>query len=323
MNPLVTLIIPAYNCENYIEQTLQSVINQTYRNIEILLVDDGSTDTTGKICDVYSKKDERVVVYHKENGGQASARNLALADAKGEYLAFADSDDILALNYIETLINLAIKYNSDFVQCGYSKFWDQIPEHAYEEKNDIAVLPSSEALKEFCYQRKITPAPWCKIIKRSTWGDIRFPVGMGYEDYAIIYKVLGNAQKIVCSSTGIYLYRIHNSSTQHTAYSDRKKDRIRIADELMDYVNKNYPELAEAAKARVCLAQLQYLMELPFGSTYKDEKKQSYMKLKKYRNQVIGDKNVKIVLRLMLLCSYMGADCLMVLGRLYAICTRR
>lgn len=323
---LVSIIVPIYNAKIYLEECINSIISQSYENLEIFLVDDGSTDGSAGICDKYAEKDDRIVVLHKKNGGQADARNMALEQIKGDYIAFADSDDILSNDYIEYMLNLAQSQDADIVQCEYIKFWND--EDLKRAKNNIneknyESYDASGSLREFSYQRKFAPSPWCKLIRRKVWGDIKFPLNMGYEDYAIMYKVLGRASKLIYSSHTVYFYRIHNLSTQHDKFTKKKKDRIIIADSLLKYVKENYPEIEQAARCRYCLAQLQYLMELPFDEKYRQDKKETMSNLKKYRASVLRDREVAKTLKIMLVSSYLGANVLMVLGRIYMKATKR
>lgn len=321
MNPRVSLIIPTYNCEKYIDDFMKSVINQTYSNVEIIIVNDGSTDRTENICRDYAKTDERIKIISKKNGGQASARNRALDICTGEYIAFADSDDILADDYIDTMVGLALENDADLVQGGYIKFWKEYS--VSEDGMGVEKYNTSEALKEFCLQKKFVPAPWGKLIKRQTWGEVRFPEDMGYEDYAIMYKVIGRAVNIVYSSKQIYFYRIHNESTQHSIYSDKKKDRLKIADELMEYIGADFPMIYQYAENRYCLAQLQFLMELPFDSKYRQDKREAYSNLLAHRKNVMKNKDIGIKMKVMLVSSLFGPNVLMVLGRAFMFFTRR
>lgn len=323
---LISIIVPVYNAEFYLRDCIESILAQTYRDIEVFLVDDGSTDNSGKICDEYKEKDRRIIVLHKTNGGQAEARNMALDLAKGKYIAFADSDDVLKDDYIEYMLTLALEKNADIVQCEYVKFWNDKELNNYTDhryKGTYNMYTPKEALYEFAYQRKITPSPWCKLVKQEIWGDIRFPVGVGYEDYAIMYKVLGKALRIVYSPYCTYFYRIHNASTQHAEFSKKKKDRIIIADSFLKYIKENYPEIEQAARYRYCLAQFQYIMELPFNKKYFKDKEEVLSNIKKYRKSVLMDKNASTQMKIMLLASYLGVNVLMVLGRLYMKLTNR
>lgn len=329
MNPLVSVIIPVYNSETFLEMCLDSIANQTYKNVEVLVVDDGSTDESGRICDKYAEADKRFRIFHKENGGQASARNMALEVMNGEYVTFVDSDDVLASDYLDYMMNLLQSHSADIVHCDYLRFWkneelDGLKRKAADTNSEqLLEFTTEQALENFSYQRYLIPGPFAKIFKSEMWNGLRFPEKIGYEDYAVMYKVYGNAQKVVYNRHFVYFYRVHGGSTQHNVFSEKKKDRITISTEFSKYVSERYPEILKATYYRYCLACMQYLMEMPLDSKYSEEKKDTYLKLKQHRKDVISDKKAPTSMKLMLLSSFLGANALVVLGKLYMKVTKR
>lgn len=323
--PLISIIIPVYNVEKYLEQCLNTVINQTYRSLEIIIVDDGSTDNSKDICADFAKRDHRIQLIHKTNGGQASARNVAIRAATGDYLFFVDSDDLLALNCIERELQILLENDADCVQGEFRRFWKEkeIVRDDTAEKVIISKFDTEGAIEAFCYQDFFYPAPWGKLIKRSVWGDVLFREKIGYEDFDVSYKVLGKIAVIIHTNEILYYYRIHKESTQHEAYSLRKKDRIDISNELLEYIQMNFPRIEKAAKVRYQLSRMQYLMELPLGKEYDGERKDVFEEVKKYRKDCLQDNKSKTSFRLMLLCSFFGANIFSRLGRIYAKVTRR
>ncbi len=318
--PLVSIIIPIYNASEYLEYCLNSVIKQSYVNIEIILINDGSTDNSLEICEKFVEDDSRVKVFSQTNQGQAAARNYALHVANGEYVIYVDSDDIVAINYIEELVGLAKKYNADIVQCEYVKFRNCIDDNLINgnEKEVKEYLPQ-QALEEFCYQRIFNASPWGKLIQRNLANNIEFPVGMGYEDFAIMYQLIGSAKKIIHTNEILYFYRQHAASTMHASFSERKIDRIRIAYDLKDYIDSFYPENNIAVNSRFLLANLQLLMDLPFKKKYSFIRKEIWSNIKSSRKIVIQDRKAKKSLQIMALVSCLGIWSLMVLGRIYRI----
>lgn len=321
--PLVSIIIPVYNTEKYIGQCLESVIEQTYSNLEIILVDDGSTDGSRKICDEYANKDKRIKVLYQKNGGQAKARNYGIRYAHGIYIVYIDSDDYVSANHIEKMLKLAKQYNADLVQCSMKKFRDGKKEKSKFDKFDITVYSASDALREYCYQKTFTPSPWGKLIHASLMENMEFPVNMGYEDAALMYKVIGKAKTLVFTEEIMYYYRQHKASTMHTPFSDKKVDRIRVAEQFLNYIRENYPENYISAYTRYVLAQLQLLMELPFKKNYTNIKKLAYSNLKHARRIVLNDYLAPIKIKIMTGFSYFGATALMILGRIYMVVTKR
>lgn len=318
---LVSIIIPVYNVCQYLECCLQSVLKQTYHNIEIILVDDGSTDGSGDLCDEYARKDTRIITIHQDNQGQAAARNKAFSVSKGAFIVYIDSDDYVSKNYVELLVKFVIEKDADIVQCEMRKFRSeaQIKDVARTGEINIEVYTASTALEEFCYQRKFYAGPCCKIIRREILDDIPFPEDMGYEDMAIMFRLLGKAKKIILLPRIMYYYRQHNKSTMHNRFSDKKIDRIRIAEQLKEYIETYYPENIQAMKSRYLLAQLQLIMELPFDKKYDELRKCVKDNIHITRKDVIQDKKAKKSLRAMACASYGGIYLLMFLGRVYRV----
>ncbi|MBD5396185.1 MAG: glycosyltransferase family 2 protein [Lachnospiraceae bacterium] len=314
---LISVIIPVYNVHLYLRQCLDSVILQTYQNLEIILVDDGSTDESGIICDEYAKKDMRIKVIHQVNEGQASARNHGLQYARGEYITYIDSDDYVANNYIECMITMAEEFKADLVHCCMEKFWKHRNEKGISENFNIKVYTASEALNEYCYQNRFMPSPCCKLIHISLIENIKFPVNMGYEDAATMYKVIGNAKKIVFMQKVMYYYRQHNMSTMHAGFSDKKVDRIRVAEQLKQYIDINFPENSRAANTRYILANFQLLMDLPYSKEYIEIRKEVEENIKNVRRRVIFDNKSKISIKIIAMISYLGSPVLICLGKIY------
>lgn len=206
----VSVIIPIYNVEQYLRRCLDSVINQTYRNLEIILINDGSTDDCELICNEYKEKDDRIVTISKENGGLSSARNAGLAIATGEYVTYIDSDDYVALDYIEVLLNLCIVYSADISQCCIVSGMED--SHLFSKKNTDETSYSGVDYLRNMYSIQDSECACCKMYKMSLWEGIEFPVGRIMEDVATVYKVIYKASKIVCTNKGLYYYYLSPNS---------------------------------------------------------------------------------------------------------------
>ena len=207
---MISVIVPVYNVENYLAQCLDSVLAQTYKDLEILLIDDGSTDRSGSICDAYQAKDERIRAFHTANRGLSAARNVGLNCAQGEYVAFVDSDDWIEPEMIETLYQKAVVSGADVVECSYMKEYRSgfiRYEMRFDEENALNGLLSG----------KISNIVWNKLWKSDCFTNIRFPEGMLFEDTATTYRVLVNASVIGIPDC-LYHYRFRDSSIsqQHT-----------------------------------------------------------------------------------------------------------
>lgn len=226
MDAKVSVIIPAYNTEKYIETCLTSLLKQTLEDIEIIVVDDGSTDSTLEVLKEYEKKyPEKIIVYHKENGGQASARNLALSYAKGEYLGFVDSDDWVDLDMYEKMYMKAREENADIVIC------DMV-----EHFSDHQIYHNGTLFKD---KFSVTPSACNKIFRADFAGDIRFPIGLWYEDFEYTTKQLMKTERISVIHKGMYHYCCREVSTMHNNNSIKNKDILSVMEHLEEFVRAN------------------------------------------------------------------------------------
>lgn len=216
-SPLVSVIIPVYNVERYLRRCLDSVVNQTYRNLEIILVDDGSPDRCPEICDEYAERDSRIKVIHKKNGGQSEARNIAIDICRGEYIAFIDSDDLVSTWYIENLYTAINNHSVKFAICETICFSDYSEIGRHESLYSSKLLSKRSAIKSYCslFPRKSVPflAPFCKLYHRSLFQELRFPVGCIYEDSLLNYKLIDLVDEIAYINEPLYYYYMRENST--------------------------------------------------------------------------------------------------------------
>lgn len=248
MDELISIIVPVYNVEKYLEKCVNSIINQTYKNLEIILVDDGSKDNSGKICDELSKKDSRIKVIHKENGGLSSARNKALEIVSGNLIGFVDSDDCLVLEFYEYLYNLLKKYNADIAEAEFLRIPDDLIDDVQkiidsknetikiEEKlcNSIEALNILYGIKEDPYVKKVVV--WNKLYRREVLKDIRFPEKRLHEDEFTTHKILYNAKKIISSNKYIYGYMQTKNSIMRKEISEQRiNDNLGASKEALNF----------------------------------------------------------------------------------------
>lgn len=228
VNPLISIIVPVYNVEKYLKRCVDSILSQTYKNFECILVDDGSTDSSGKLCDEYANRDSRIKVIHKKNGGQADARNVGMDTAIGEYIGFVDSDDRIHPQMYEILINTAIKENTDMTVCKYSEVEENTCESIYINydinKIEYETYYGKEMLdeyftKNFCY--RCSTVVWTKLYKKKVLQKLRFPVGVYYEDSAIVLDTIERSEKIALIDAELYFYLQRENSTMHSQYSPK------------------------------------------------------------------------------------------------------
>jgi glycosyltransferase involved in cell wall biosynthesis len=239
------VVAPVYNVENYFVEFIESVINQTYKKLQIILVDDGSTDNSGFLCDEYAKKDCRITVVHQENQGAGAAKNTGLDLVKGEYFSIIDSDDYLELNMYERMLNSFFTENCDVVQCMFYNAFvnNKYPrQFNFQQKNKNA-LSSQRFLYEMIYDWKYRIF-WNKLFKTSLLQDIRFPVGRKIDDEFFTYKLICNAKKIVNINDCLYNYRMRKSSVVHANSKNvLLKDMLDCFIEREEYISQRYPNL--------------------------------------------------------------------------------
>ncbi len=226
MNPLISVIVPVYNVEKYLDRCLKSIAEQTYKNLEIILVNDGSPDNSGKICDEWAKKDPRIKVFHKDNGGAGDTRNYGVEKATGEYIAFVDSDDVIADNYFEFLYDNLVKYDADISCCDFFEFREnESPEFKSAEISE-RVISGYDACKKMLESEVtiVLVSPCCKICKSEIIKSNPFPTGHACEDEATSCKYYYYSKKVVMSNAKLYAYYQHPSSVMHGNKENLKKD---------------------------------------------------------------------------------------------------
>lgn len=248
---LISIIIPIYKVEEYLNQCIESVVNQTYKNLEIILVDDGSPDNCPKMCDDWAKKDKRIKFIHKENGGVSSARNMALEVFKGEYLCFIDADDTIHPRYVELLHNAAKKNKADVAACNWKKVYDINNPQNKEidiEKLTYKLFESSDIFN-LLYSKQIPliMALWTKIYSRKIFEDIRFPDVVVAEDDAIIHKVLFNCEKFVYADCVLYNNTQRNTSLTATNFSEKKLKSLHVFKDRIGFIEEHKPEFKTKA----------------------------------------------------------------------------
>lgn len=251
MEELISVIIPVYNVEKYLDRCMQSVLMQTYQNLEIILVDDGSTDTSGKLCDEYAKNDKRVRVIHKENGGASSARNQALDIATGKYIGFVDADDWIAEDMYQYLHELLQRENADVAACNFTRNPREIEKGVKDEK---LTNYNTERIWEFFYRvnGEISYySIWNRLYKRSVLEQIRFIEGKTTEDVLFIYEVYKNIKKMAVSNQKKYLYFKNEIGVTRSKLCKKDYALLEIWDQIVDREkNTQYSKWADLNRKR-------------------------------------------------------------------------
>ena len=250
---LISVIVPVYNIEKYLRRSINSIINQTYKNLEIILVDDGSTDQSGKICDEYANIDNRIKVIHKNNGGQASAINLGLDIAKGDYIGFSDPDDYINKNFYKNLYILAEKYNTDITECSMIKVKEEEDiEKVYIEEFEVDKNEKVELFDGIGGLRKLFGEDFAdyletivkvnKIYKREIFNDIRFSEVRIYEEWGTMYKLYYNTKKNLKMYKVQYVYVQRKTSTVNRPFSEERLLMLDGIEYCMNLANKIHLE---------------------------------------------------------------------------------
>lgn len=247
----ISVIIPFYNSKKYIDKCIHSVINQTYKNLEILLIDDGSSDGTHDICQAYAAKDNRIKVIRKENGGTSSARNFGLEHATGDLLYFIDSDDEVSLDLFEYLLNLMTKNNADMAYSLYAYVdtdGNIINKAGHNTVEEIRVYTKHEALGALLSW----DIPCCvcdKLVKKHVYDNVRFPEGYLCEDLDIVYRLIDNSNAVVSSNIPKYFYLSNPNSQMHTQEGMRKllMSIEKVTNRINEFYREKYPDLYQKA----------------------------------------------------------------------------
>lgn len=301
--PLISIIVPCYNVEQYLQKCIDSIMAQTYQNLEILLVDDGSLDNSGIICDKYSAKDKRIIVIHKENGGQSDARNVALDVMTGEYVTFIDSDDYVTEDYVETLYNLIIKFNAQVSVSQWHIFKEGTIPKINSKRTEEKCFTSVKAIENMFYQ-KFETGPCVKMYHRSLFDSgIRYPKGVIFEDLYTIYKVLYLAEKIAYSNKEIYYYQFRSNSTEGAEFSQVKMDSALKVYDSMESHSEIINQVRNAYNCRMLSFTFHLLLKMPHNYEHKDL---LLSKIKKYRWGVLFDRRARKKARLACLISFLG-----------------
>lgn len=228
MEQLVSIIIPVYKVEDVIRRCIKSVVDQTHTNIEIIIVDDGSPDCSGAICDSLAKDDDRIKVFHIKNSGVSYARNFGIQKAKGEVVAFVDSDDIIMPTYISTLIEMMERNDADISCCAFRKFYDETETKSFGCNMQVKEMRMSG--RDACFELFGTKcsqmvAPWCKLIKKSLVLDNMFPVGRRHEDSAVAFKWFYNSKTVCICDAELYLYYQNPNGFMKSVEDVKNEDR--------------------------------------------------------------------------------------------------
>ena len=252
---MISIIIPVYNVEKLLGECLDSVLAQTYADLEIILVDDGSTDASPAICDEYARRDGRIRVIHQENRGQSAARNAGLEIARGEFIGFVDSDDYIMPDMYETLMNLHREYDADMciIEAYGLKDSGEISRRPMANPiRGIEIFDGDDKMDALVRQNRIRYCCWDKLYAREIFRDVRFPEGKICEDLYVVHRLVYAAKRIACSEKKGYIYRLRSGTTMSSRIGLRDFAALDALEAQRDFVAERYPHLLECYPKQLC-----------------------------------------------------------------------
>lgn len=246
-NAKISIIVPVYKVEPYLDKCVSSIVNQTYTNLEIILVDDGSPDNCPAMCDSWAQKDSRIRVIHKPNGGLSDARNAGMAVASGEFIGFVDSDDWIAPDMYESLCRHLKEDGSDIAACGVQMDWDDDTPPCMLTRDGNCILNQEEAMQAIIQESWLKQPVWYKLYKAELVKDILFPVGKYHEDVSWSYQAVGRAKKVSVSDHVGYYYLQRGGSIMGEGYSLKRLDAVEAKVQRCAYIQDCFPKLSPLA----------------------------------------------------------------------------
>ncbi|MDU6765984.1 MAG: glycosyltransferase family 2 protein [Gemella haemolysans] len=290
MDEKISVIVPVYNVEQYLERCVDSIINQTYKNLEIILVNDGSTDNSGQLCDELAKKDDRIRVIHKKNGGLSDARNMGIDEAEAELIGFIDSDDYIDEDMYELLINNLKAANADLSMCGHYDVYNNVLEAQVVDKKTWELSPQ-EAIKMVMEAKILSVTAVNKLYKKSLFSELKFEIGKIAEDAFIMIKLLDKCNKIVATNEKKYYYVHRENSITTQKFSLKFLNVIEAYEQNKEIILEKYPELKEVAQMRMNWAYFYVLDRLLLDKDYNDKKLENKLisYLKDYSKSILTD----------------------------------
>ena len=307
LDGLISVIIPIYNVEKYLDRCINSVIAQNYKNLEILLINDGSTDSCDTICKKWESKDKRIKYYTKSNGGLSDARNYGLDRMHGSYVMFIDSDDYIDNNCISELYKEIVENNVDVSVTNPILYFENknIFRKYVNKENFYGFLDKEEAINAVLYSDICLTSAWGKLFKSNLFKSLRFLKGRICEDLDIVYKIFNLTNGIVLLPTEHYFYCQHDNSICNSGFGPNKMDYIYVADNLLDYVSKFIPECFEAAVICYTNVNISMLIRMPKNYFFANEFGQKLINnIKKIRRHYIKNRRAPLRFKIFCFLSY-------------------
>lgn len=324
---MVSFIVPVYNSEKYLRQCVESVLAQTFTDWELLLIDDGSTDSSGKICDVFARRSAKIKVFHTPNRGVSAARNKGIDNARGQQIAFLDADDILHPLFLELMMYFKEKNEADAVCCPFMKFSDESKLYSTREfsrkpfsKHDrtCKTMSGEQAAVAILHQRGMDSSAWGKIYDSHLWEGMRFREGIRYEDLDVVPLVMMRAILVARYPLKLYFYRQHPESYLAT-FSMGRADALDVTARLTERMRREAPRLLKAAEDREMSANFNMLGLAEQHKTIEGTREISdrcWRRIKELRGRVFRNPHIRIKNRIGIMASWFGRRFLALLFKL-------
>ncbi|MBP5512324.1 glycosyltransferase family 2 protein [Candidatus Saccharibacteria bacterium] len=292
---LISVIVPIYNVKKYLRRCVKGILAQTYKNLEIILIDDGSTDGSAKLCDELFKQDRRVVVFHKENGGISSARNYGVRAANGKYICFVDPDDTVDEDYVETLHDTIVKYKVKLAICSHRVLYAGHKTAVDMGTEESGRIDSKTIIKRLLYADGIDTSLWAKMFTRDILMKHPCPEGREFEDAAITYLCFDSVKYIGINLVAKYTYCVRRMSIAQKPFEKSKMDLITATQEMHDYIIEKYPKLRLGAERRLMYAYLSTLRQIAIAPVTADSVEclpVVWQYIKAHKGAVLRDTNI-------------------------------
>lgn len=292
IQPLVSVIIPVYNVREFLERAVDSVLKQTYRNLEIILVDDGSNDGSGELCDEIAVRDDRIIVIHQKNQGLSGARNTGIKNSHGAFLTFVDSDDESSPDLVETLLNLTQQHQTKMSICSFAEAWPDGKRRNFATQRDNQVFVTADCLTEMLLEHGFTLMACGKIYARELFDNVEFPLGKLYEDVGTTYRLMLQCDKIPVDYSAKYLYYQNSASIIHQKFTQRNLDLIELTDkmcvDIADYYGDQiFTQLNDALKLRRMHARFSVLRLIGKNREHETTRQTTITYLREHRDDVL------------------------------------
>lgn len=310
---MISVIVPVYKTELYIDRCLESIVNQTYKDLEIILINDGSPDKCGEIIEIWKKKDNRIITIHQENSGLSVTRNVGLDLAKGEEIVFIDSDDIMAEDMCERLHRLLNDFDAQVAICELKHIFNEEDISFDNENGQTIVFSPKEAVIDMWYQKTIIPSACGRIYKRSIFDKIRFKENIIFEDVEIMPGIFDATNKIVYNSAQLYGYCHHKGSITTNPFSKKDLGILNIAYNNYQLAQSKDIEYVNAARSYYVVAALRIFLNA--SEEYQDDIKKSKEIIDRYGKSVSKDKQIKKKLKYSLLLYFYARPLLKIVYR--------